>query len=224
VGEYYYGDGMGVNVMLRIAPTSIFEFRWLGCTGVRDRNWGEIVERGGLLELEFRGPDRREEIYGFDSAFVPVKWGQRRYLIVPKEITRFCNAINSGDEPRRAGHGKFLLCRDLDEKPPTGKPELPREFASMLLDAPLRASVVAVKESRLTTRNSAEWRESVVALDIGSKDGAWEGMELFLVDRPIFWGVTITKCDEAHCEAQVLEYGADAPIPDLGWRFSTRDE
>src|SRR6267143_4128952 len=32
-GKYYYGDGLGVNVHLSLAPKSGFVFTWNGCPG-----------------------------------------------------------------------------------------------------------------------------------------------------------------------------------------------
>src|SRR5687767_13739491 len=41
-GEYYYGDGLGVNVRLLLTPQSGFVFQWRGCLGVYDRNHGAV--------------------------------------------------------------------------------------------------------------------------------------------------------------------------------------
>lgn len=223
-GEYFYGDGMGMNVSFRVAPTSSFEFIWIGCTGVWGRNWGEVAERDGLLALTFQWPHERKVPYGFDAAFIPVKWGERRYLIVPSEMKRFCNAINKGEEPRATGNGYFLLRRDKGEQPPTTRPELPREFASMVLDAPLHGKVVEVKRSVVEPRNGEPCRVTIVALDIGSKNGAWEGMELFLGDSIYGNSMTVTKCDDTRCEAEHRTHDIDAPLPAVGVKLTTRPE
>src|SRR6267154_672380 len=41
-GEYYYGDGLGVNVTLVMGPTTGFVYRWDGCLGNYDQNYGEF--------------------------------------------------------------------------------------------------------------------------------------------------------------------------------------
>ena len=221
-GDYYYGDGLGVNVELHIAPLSGFEFEWHGCLGMYDRNWGEVAERGGSLELTFHFPNERAGFHGLDTSFVPVEWGERRYLIPPSKVKRFCNAVNSGEEPRAAAWGSFLLSRAKDETPPSGKPEMPREFAKLVLDTPLVANVVAVKEGVSDPSHGATCRVTVVTLDIGSQNGAWEGMRLFLVDSRYGDSVTITKCDETRCEAEHETDRADAEIPAVGWKLTTR--
>ena len=43
-GDYYYGDGLGVNVELTLAPDSGFVFTWNGCLGLYDQNYGDVAE------------------------------------------------------------------------------------------------------------------------------------------------------------------------------------
>lgn len=42
-GSYYYGDGLGVNVELTLAPKSGFAFTWHGCLGLYDMNYGNVL-------------------------------------------------------------------------------------------------------------------------------------------------------------------------------------
>src|SRR5438477_12939061 len=42
-GEYYFGDGLGVNVSLALAPESGFVFSWHGCLGLYDLNYGDVA-------------------------------------------------------------------------------------------------------------------------------------------------------------------------------------
>src|SRR4030095_1837931 len=41
-GDYYRGDGLGVNVSLLIAPEAGFVFTWDGCLGRYDWNYGNV--------------------------------------------------------------------------------------------------------------------------------------------------------------------------------------
>src|SRR5579872_1531294 len=49
-GSYYYGDGLGVNVSLVLAPQNGFVFDWTGCLGLYDLNYGNIVEKDGRIK------------------------------------------------------------------------------------------------------------------------------------------------------------------------------
>jgi hypothetical protein len=47
-GEYYFGDGLGVNVSLILAPKFGYVFEWRGCLGLYDRNYGAVTSTKGL--------------------------------------------------------------------------------------------------------------------------------------------------------------------------------
>ncbi len=52
-GEYYEGDGLGVNVSLSITPKAGYLYEWHGCMGLYDRNYGAVKEKDGKLLLSF---------------------------------------------------------------------------------------------------------------------------------------------------------------------------
>jgi len=219
-GDYFCGDGLGVRLLLQVAPNAGFLFEHWGCLGLYDRNWGEIDERDGALAFTCHFVNEREGPF-FHSAYVPAKWGERRYLIAPRQMKSFCNAVNMGDEPRASGYGDFLLRRNESETPPTGLPELPREFASMVRDHPLQASVVAVQVGRFVKTSGVRLRTTVVTLDVGSKDGAWEGMELFVIGQRLISKLTISKCQDSHCSAE-SNFRVDEQLPEIGWKLASR--
>ena len=79
---------------------------------------------------------------------LPVKWGERQYLIRPDEIAEFCSAVNLGSEPRESSRGEFLL-RDEDwKKPVKGRPELPAEFQKHLFTKPPAGKVTEVIDEK----------------------------------------------------------------------------
>jgi len=54
-GEYYVGDGLGMNVRILVAPTAGMTYTWRGCLGLYDGNQGEIV---GTFDVDADGrPD-----------------------------------------------------------------------------------------------------------------------------------------------------------------------
>jgi hypothetical protein len=71
--------------------------------------------------------------------FIPVRWGQRLYLISPIDMIDFAVAINSGEEPKmqdkseRVRRCHFFL-RDSDwNKPVFGLPDLPSPWKTLTL-------------------------------------------------------------------------------------------
>ena len=58
-GEYFFGDGLGVNVSLALAPDSGFVFSWHGCLGLYDLNYGAVEFSNGTIKLRFKYPNKR---------------------------------------------------------------------------------------------------------------------------------------------------------------------
>ena len=79
-GRYYFGDGLGVNVSLDIAPKTGFVFEWHGCLGLYDRNYGKVQEKDGEIHLAFELENKQEGFQGISPAFLPIRWGNRRYF------------------------------------------------------------------------------------------------------------------------------------------------
>ena len=41
-GQYFFGDGLGANVSLTLAPENGFTIIWRGCMGLYDQNHGTV--------------------------------------------------------------------------------------------------------------------------------------------------------------------------------------
>lgn len=222
-GDYYSGDGLGVNISLVISPKE-YLFEWHGCLGVYDRNYGAVTEGDGQIHLSFTFENKRQGFRGIAPDFIPVSWGPRRYLIPADDIVGFCNCVNDGQEPRSRIHGLYLLRRGDESKDVVGLPNVPDEFRSYLLTVPIEATIVAV--DAFTTRPSvADWKfkDTPVTLDAGSNKGLHRGME-FVVTEPERSVVTvrITKVHADRSEGVVTQIGEDRPGPAVGWRLSTQ--
>src|SRR5262245_7254136 len=127
-GEYYRGDGLGLNITVRIAPQGGFTFVSAGCLGVYDRNYGAVVEVGGKLSLDYELPSCECACRRLPRVFVPVRWGERRYLLAESELGDFVNAVNSGFEPCEGLCPAFLRRNRDDESEVFGQPDLPGEY------------------------------------------------------------------------------------------------
>ncbi|HEX8524231.1 MAG TPA: hypothetical protein VF669_18395 [Tepidisphaeraceae bacterium] len=209
-GEYDYGDGLGVNVSLALAPNQGFVFQWTGCMGVYDRNWGEVSETDGVVSLKCELPNQRQGFQGISTRLRPVKWGERHYLIGEEDLVRFCNRVNSGTEAKAGRRSSMFLLRRGDEaKAVQGKPELPAEYQKLLLDEPVKATITAVEGDKLT-------------IDIGAAHGAFQDMELFKDSPGEVESIKITKVGDKTSEAEVVNVIGRRSKAGTDWKLTSR--
>jgi hypothetical protein len=224
-GEYYYGDGLGVNVSFAIAPTSGYAFEWHGCLGCYDRNFGAVEFKDGRIRLAFTFENKRKGFQGIAPEFIPVAWGPRRYLIPADDVIGFCNGINHGMESR-LGSRRYLLRQGDEEKKVDGFPKVPDEYKGYLLDKPINATIVAVGEPKLRP-SLGDWKfkDVPVTLNMGKEQGLMVGMELLVAEpERSFDSVRVTKVEETRAEGVVTQIGEDWPAPKAGWKLSTHSK
>lgn len=165
-GDYYFGDGLGVNCSLTLSIQGEFTFIWRGCLGIYDENEGIASIKDGVLHIEPNKPNIRECFQGTPTDFFPVRWGSRMYLIPINEIVDFCSEVNQGKEPRSDIHGHYYL-RETDwKKPVTCKPLVPVKWTKYLLSKPIKGKI-----TQLIGKQEG-W------FDVGSDAGILEGMIL----------------------------------------------
>ena len=223
-GEYYAGDGLGVNTSLVLAPGSGYVFEWHGCLGMYDRNYGPVAWNDGRIRLTFTFENSRKGFQGIAPELFVIPWGERRYLVPTDEVVAFCNNVNQGREPRASRYGFFLLRRGDESKEVEGVPNVPEKYREYLLPKPVEATISAVGPH--TTRPSvADWKfkDTPVTLDAGTAQGLRVGMEL-LVTKPegMVETVQITKVEDNRAEATMTQMNEDEPGPKVGWRLSTQ--
>jgi hypothetical protein len=223
-GEYYAGDGRGVNTSVVIAPHSGYVFEWHGCAGLYDRNYGPLAWTNGRIRLSFTFENQREGFQGIAPELIPVSWGPRRYLVPSDDLVGFCNDINQGREPRNGIHGFHLLRQEDEKKPVTGFPKLPEEYQQYLLAKPIEATIIAV--GKYTTRPSVtkwKFKDTPVTIDAGKQQGIRVGMELVVTKpRDNVLSVRVTKVEDARSEAVMIQIREEEPGPQAGWRLSTQ--
>src|SRR6188508_3426377 len=95
-GEYHFGDGLGVNVTFAISPNRGFVAIWTGCLGVYGRSLGTVTESNGRLLLNHEAPNQPGGFGNFSNVLVPVRWGERLYLVGEEQLGEFVNAVNAG--------------------------------------------------------------------------------------------------------------------------------
>lgn len=213
-GDYYYGDGLGANITVLLAPKAGFYFHWVGCMGLYAQNYGPVEYRNGRLKLVFMLPSD-PTFHPIAEELVPIAWGSRHYLITPTEMVGFCNEVNSGREPRNGIHGMYLLRRGDDARAVDGLPTVPAEFTPYLLVRPINATIVAV--------GKANDKGTFVVLNRGEKHGLLPRMKLHAVE--VDFGIPTAEVTQVHddcSEALVEQVFDDDSAPQIGWRMSTR--
>jgi hypothetical protein len=120
---------------------------------------GYATATGGRMVLE-RAPESK---FWMTPTLIPVRWGERDYLVEENRMPAFCRAVVKGREPIAGGQGAFYLRQDDSHKAVAGLPALPEPWKSALETRLLRATVSRVYAHRFAR------------LDIGSADGIAAG-------------------------------------------------
>lgn len=150
-GEYYLGDGLGVNCSLTLVEGR-FNFKWTGCLGVYDSNTGTWVLQGDIVLLKPEKPNKCEGFKGMNLRFIPVKWGQRHYLIDENEMPGFCAAIRRMQLPHMRGQDYVKL--DGGKLPPGGGDlAIPERYRKYYESGAITGVVASVKADGLVVLN-----------------------------------------------------------------------
>jgi hypothetical protein len=164
-------------------------------------------------EYDLFNPEARKEFFGYrddekveplktEFTLLPVKWGERIYLIDEDDLKDFANAINLGLEPRaelssEPYYGSFFLRESDLQKSVSGKPSLPAEWQSFLLSKPVTAKIVAIE---------LQGKTKIATINRGSRDGLKVGMKLLVKEQePSPWGKEgeILSVEERTAKVQV---------------------
>jgi hypothetical protein len=167
-GRYFFG--FYITYHLVIDPDGCFTFRSSDCLGEFDRNAGSWRLTGDTLVLEPERPNTYAGFQGMGVRFIPVKWGERHYLVDENEMPGFCAAAAEGDLPVWDGiHGLDYVKLDGGSLPPAeGMPLIPERFRTFLEDGPVGGTVVRIEAS------------GDVIIDQGTRDRIQVGMLLSL--------------------------------------------
>lgn len=229
-GRYYRGDGLGMNIVVSLAPQAGVVATWHGCLGLYGAKEGRVVQAAdGGLSFAFKGPDDRRSS-AFPERVVPVAWGQRRYLIAPAEMQDFVNAIHHGREPRAQAHGRFLLAEGDEARPAAGLPQLPEGVQSAIRRRPLEVGVTKVEPMGSEGRGGFCTRRHRLTLDQGDANGLRPGVELrVLAPANVHATVTVRAATAGSAVGELETYGTcgnarDAraqDAPDRRWVLTT---
>jgi hypothetical protein len=205
---------MGANVTIVMAPDHGFASIWSGCSGIYGRSFGSVTQQGGRLLLNHEVPNRPGVFGNFPNVLVPIRHGERLYLVGEEQVEGFVNAVDTGSEPCEEYCLGFFL-RDSDRFATSSRiPDLPSETGINTLDFALFARVITVIEPDLDAVDGEfRWRKAKVELDAGSDDGVEEGMEFY--SSTAGWitdTIRVVKVKDRSALATVSAY-AMTPIP-----------
>jgi hypothetical protein len=226
-GEYYQGDGLGVNISLSLAPREGVSATSYGCLGLYGSNEGRVVVLpDGDLTFAFNLPNK-SGFGGFPKELVPVRWGERHYLLQRSEMFDFVNAVNANVEPSAFVMGNAFLLKKGDEgKKVAGLPDLPKPYLTALRAEPVEAAVTEVTTLADRKNEFACFKNYQVALDRGETSGLLVGMKLnVLTPRHVFEKAEIITLnrDNGVAELRIMEEECDHPksVPTTGWKLTT---
>lgn len=224
-GTYYTGDGLGMNVIISIAPKSGLTYTWYGCMGLYDANHGDIVEvfLDGLRVSLAIDPKLSTYKYMSERLYF-VRWGKRRYLVPEAQMLNLVNNYNQGGFARNGMYDiplwfKGQAARTPPGGSPRGRPELPEKWARLLLDKQLTLEITKV--TPLPTRVVAQ-TVTMLTFDLefkgGSDDGVYEGLEFHIQAGTESGSVAIDGVTESTCTGRVRFFtgGEDLPPPAVG--------
>lgn len=193
-GKYRFSDG-------------VLRFTILKYTGKQNDDDAE--------EVDLFDPQARKEFFGYgdeekveplttEYSLLPVKWGERIYLIYEHDLQDFSNAINLGLEPRPSlssepYYGSFFLREGDEQKGVSGKPSLPAEWQSFLLGEPVRGEIVAIEE---------QGEDKIGIINRGRQDGLKVGMKLISKDEePTPWSKEgiVLAVEETTAKVQIFD-------------------
>lgn len=185
-----------------------------------DNGHVKLTESGVRLTFTLHDHKRERDI---SAELVHIAWGERSYLIATNQMVEFCNAINSGEEPRTHEHGGFLFREGDEYKATQGRPFIPEAYKKYLLGKPLEAVIIGGGEFR--PRPGMEKLIDVgLKLQLNVQEYFFEGMKLYF-EVPGFNLCTIrviaVKEGYAEAEAMVLAFDKNRPEIEVGMKLSS---
>src|SRR5205823_674599 len=129
-----------------------------------------------------------------------VRWGDRRYLVPQAQMQKLVDNYNQGGFARDEMYNIPKRFKDNPHErtpTPTGAPQLPPEYAKLLLTKEVQLTVTSVKAepARGVTGDVKVVRASV-SFDAGTDQGVFKGMSFTYMDLPSSGKVEITEVDE----------------------------
>jgi len=130
VGTYYCGD-MFYSFRLTILANARFEAKVGGCFG-SSTGRGSLESQNDFMILETRSLNPLAKGNG-RIRLLPIRWGNRLYLVQERSLDGFCAAVARGVEPRKKLYqGHFYAHAGDWSRAVEGDPSLPSHWQDVL--------------------------------------------------------------------------------------------
>ena len=221
-GQYFLGDGLGLNCSLLLTRDGRFKYVWTGCLGEYGRAKGTWKLEGDVVLTSIQ-PLRQtsvpptqlpqtHQLARLGRRLVPVPWGKSMYLVDENEVPAFAA---SARKPLKAYGAELIFSSDYKRPIPTSgskEPLLPARFEDFFRNGP------AV--TRVTGRRS----DGTVVLEGGSTHRLYPG--LFITSPG--WGdnaeVEVLYVTGSKAVGQPYRLGKNAKPIKIGTGLWTGDE
>ena len=207
---------MGHNVSLAIAPHAGLVIEVDGCSGRYAYEASDVEIAGEKIELVLRDRAFPAGARETPRDLVPVRWGERHYLIPSACMQWFCSDVHSGSEPRPRLRGAHFLREGDESKRAAGLPEIPERFLSSMREPPVEGRILGI-----LARPDESVGYTRAVLDVGTSDGITVGRILRL-RRPGTWRtLEVERVSARKCTVLVVPYGARRTEPAVGQVYTT---
>lgn len=199
----------------------VLRFKILKYTGKQNGSEQEVDLFDSQARREFFGYRDDEKVVPLktDYALLPLKWGERIYLVDEKDLDNFTSAINFGLEPRsemrsEPYYGSFYLRQGDEQKEVSGSPALPEKWLAFLLSKPVIATIVGIE---------GDGQERVATINKGSRAGLKVGMKLIgKEEEPSPW--SITELFSVEAKSAKMRVGPESKVGDkLTTKYERKD-
>ncbi|HET7843480.1 MAG TPA: hypothetical protein VFL14_04975 [Xanthomonadales bacterium] len=229
-GAYYRDLGIDHAEVLLVSPTDGMA-AWYPTGGWKVWNQGSVTELAdGTLQLQFDAPNVANGEAAFPEKLVPVRWGERSYLVPADGLAMFVSDINYGDEPRRSPMG-YAFVREVDlRKPAPGLPVLPDEYARLIRTESVDFAierVTAAKSERDDDPAAVDgcFRHWRIDIATGDDDRLHVGQLLAFGPGNDHHDLKLDAVGDGHASGTWIAYEDDCRRPELvpttGWRVRT---
>lgn len=224
-GKFVEGDGLGTNLTLYVSPRAGAAVTNYGCLGLYGADEGQlsILPDGSLKFVFHQQPSGALDEFG--NSIVPVRWGERVYLLPHQRIYEFVLAVNRGFEQLpMLGGGRFLN----NQKAIQGLPELPEPYRAALRQKAIEAKILRVSktDNRILGVKPMCLMRYEVTIDQGASAGLGKGEMLAVVEpKDAYEDLTLESVSEAEATGSIsiMENDCADPrhIPSTAWKLST---
>lgn len=222
-GQYYSGDGLGMNARIMIAPKSGVTYTWHGCMGLYDANHGDIAEvLPDGLRLKLVLEERQTSYQYMSSRLYFVRSRGERFIVPAVLMINYVNRRNGvtdlimSDPPCRYEGRRVNRDAEVGDDFP-----LPAEFEAFIIRRPITLTVV----------DTADIETGISPID----DLVVHGRVNLKSDPPVYPGlefparcgmergwITIDRVDGESCSGTLLAWGpanAKPALPQPGETF-----